>query len=652
MATNCYEMENVLDASKSNFTRGYTKGIWTNICVRERWFRMGLSLLAHHNSFSYHHHRLRNHTKSYQMSTPSLPQTSEEELQALQALVPKRPLRSIEDIHKAALEMTKSFGGSGGQKFADAIMTFADGVSTDTTDLKVANNNMRQVIDSQKEQIDRMNDNLNHQAQRIDTLINLCRNLVGDVTLLKDIALGYRPAQTVLAIKREINDARYAVFEGFALLFGYLLSPSLEPKETDEAMTELKKEIRTIEWPAFLGMLDRLYLSHFDDGIQRKSVFSSARLSTFMSVNQALQPLDPQPAPFHNFSGVREEIFMDRDDDQFMLQRIHFFLPVVIWAFIELKKAILNDEDVIRAMQKEANANQEVLDKFSGKEEPSPPLYPGVENRSDVNSALQIGTAFKFRKDSAHWRDSYSRFKRRSPPTQPLALEGESSSSATTHKRSVSQDANNGERFERRILRATGGIDISRILDFAVNGPRDGVFSGQVNQVVCSAVAGVLESIESVLKAAEERKKKNKEKFLTVFRCLSVLTDEKLFNLALLPSSYLQKVTDEFISKPNNYHEVADVLGRYTEIVDKATSKVMDTFGPGESIEDEGKKLTDYLYRTEEYLHSGAKNIELAVDKILVRNEDKFDQDSDIAVLMTWLETLLPAVSLDATMAE
>ncbi|KLO03973.1 hypothetical protein SCHPADRAFT_948122, partial [Schizopora paradoxa] len=88
-------------------------------------------------------------------------------------------------------------------------------------------------------------------------------------------------------------------------------------------------------------------------------------------------------------------------------------------------------------------------------------------------------------------------------------------------------------------------------------------------------------------------------------------------------------------------------IGRYTDVVDEQNADVMQTIPVGVSWKDEGQKLTTYLYETDKYLKSGAQNVEQAVDKLLFEDESKFEHDTDIAVLLTWLEALFPAVQLD-----
>lgn len=192
-----------------------------------------------------------------------------------------------------------------------------------------------------------------------------------------------------------------------------------------------------------------------------------------------------------------------------------------------------------------------------------------------------------------------------------------------------------------------GGSDMYRLVQSVLKGRNHG--AGQENEVVSSALSKILAANKGIIETAEKRKAENEAYFITIFKCLSVLTDKELFKLALLPSSYLRKVMDDFIVKPNNYDEmVADVLGRYAEVVDESKSHVMNTVEHGVDLADEGLKLTKYLYQTEQYLRSGALHVERAVDKILIEAEDQFDHDSDIAVLLTWLEALLPAVVLDS----
>lgn len=98
--------------------------------------------------------------------------------------------RLVEEIHSVAIELTKDIGGMGSQKFADAIMTFSDNVVSENSETRNTVGLLRETVESQQQQIDQMQIQINKSAQEIQVLVRWCKSLVGDVTLLKDIALG------------------------------------------------------------------------------------------------------------------------------------------------------------------------------------------------------------------------------------------------------------------------------------------------------------------------------------------------------------------------------------------------------------------------------------------------------------------------------
>lgn len=168
--------------------------------------------------------------------------------------------------------------------------------------------------------------------------------------------------------------------------------------------------------------------------------------------------------------------------------------------------------------------------------------------------------------------------------------------------------------------------------------------------VVGSALQGALTANLNLIEKAEARKEKNQQNLMTVLKCLSVLTDMELVKMAILPSSYLRKLADDFITKEHKYDVVmADVLSRFGDLVPKEPEAAirMDTVEQGVNLHVEGVKLSKYLYETEDYIKSGALGVEQAVDKFLVRNEDLLEHNTDVGVLMSWLEVLIPAVDLD-----
>lgn len=202
-----------------------------------------------------------------------------------------------------------------------------------------------------------------------------------------------------------------------------------QPYFDDEGILGSKPDSGTTRWSTFVSNLDKFYLSHFVDGVQRKSVFASVQLSSFLTIIEALQPIDPQPILLENLDGFKIAIVTDEESDSFFFQRLDFFLPVFIWAFIELKKAKLDDEDIIRDMQQQANANQSVLNKLTDSPRPIP--FPDATERVDIVSSLRAGTAYEYRKVNPQWKDNFARMKNRSPPSQRMLLDDVKSSSSS-----------------------------------------------------------------------------------------------------------------------------------------------------------------------------------------------------------------------------
>ncbi len=91
-----------------------------------------------------------------------------------------------------------------------------------------------------------------------------------------------------------------------------------------------------------------------------------------------------------------------------------------------------------------------------------------------------------------------------------------------------------------------------------------------------------------LLKGVMARKAQNEQTFKVVFRCLSVLTNKKLFKMSLLPSSELHRLTDDFVSRQHKYDEVlSDVLVRYSDLLPKDETVLLG----GDAINGETKAL-------------------------------------------------------------
>lgn len=112
--------------------------------------------------------------------------------------------RPVEEIYSAALELTREIGGMGAQRFADAVMTFSDIVATENNENKNAVAQLRNTVESQQRRISEMEQEMARNALEIQTLVRWCKSLVGDVKLLKDIALGVRICALIFALDSQL----------------------------------------------------------------------------------------------------------------------------------------------------------------------------------------------------------------------------------------------------------------------------------------------------------------------------------------------------------------------------------------------------------------------------------------------------------------
>lgn len=126
-----------------------------------------------------------------------------------------------------------------------------------------------------------------------------------------------------------------------------------------------------------------------------------------------------------------------------------------------------------------------------------------------------------------------------------------------------------------------------------------------------------------------------------MYKCLSVLTNQQMVAMALLPSSFVRELTEEHIEKESRYNALMkDVATRYEDFTQD--SELMNLLGDHDYIGD-GKELLRIMYEGDNFIDTGDLGVELTIDQILSES-NHIDFDSDRAVLLTWLERLLPAI--------
>ncbi len=88
------------------------------------------------------------------------------------------------------MELSKEIGGVGASKFAHAITALSTSVTEDNAELRSTIFNLLKKVEKQQDKIDEMEDEVAQNKRDIQTLVQLCLSLVGNVNMLKDLAIG------------------------------------------------------------------------------------------------------------------------------------------------------------------------------------------------------------------------------------------------------------------------------------------------------------------------------------------------------------------------------------------------------------------------------------------------------------------------------
>lgn len=151
-----------------------------------------------------------------------------------------------------------------------------------------------------------------------------------------------------------MRDARYHVAASFMLVLPKVFS--------EELLNEYDASGSTVEWEDFLSKLTSFYQAHMSpehDDIQTHSIFEGCDASQLVYQKASYSPYvdhDDRNAfnpPLEHFTTNIVESNEDNlpsipdSEDKILFSTIKFFIPVLIWAFNELKDALLVDEGVL-----------------------------------------------------------------------------------------------------------------------------------------------------------------------------------------------------------------------------------------------------------------------------------------------------------------
>ncbi|KLO13757.1 hypothetical protein SCHPADRAFT_997080 [Schizopora paradoxa] len=485
---------------------------------------------------------------------------------------------------------------------------------------------------------------------------------------------GCRPATDAVLARRVMRDARYNVAASFMLVFPKVFS--------EELLNEYDQSGTTVEWENFQSKLTSFHRAHFSsehDHIQTHSVFEGCDDCQLVYQKSSFNPyanLDDR-SPFHlpleRFAAQSkdEENHPSTPDanDRILYGALKLFLPVFIWAFNELKDALLVDKGVLGQSELILEESHGALKGGLGPDLDMNPFIPDRER-------FLVGTGFEIRKMD-EWKKN---------PTMLPVLDADQKSQ-------------------------NGGSD-SSVVDnpTPLIAPTSSVFNHMAGQVSRDPVGGVAESFRASLKRKRAQapefgfppnfeepsairrcmEEKNKTRHLLqrepgkpvlftayiaaqsvvreelkiaevtairsvhllryniIRKALSILLDDDLIKLSLLEDSDAQRVCD-------HYADDANALGRfYAHSLEGLPGAPDDT--PMPMTEDQSKtyerdirKIKEVLYESNAYFADARTELEISIDtylKVWVRlgqTDSNVDMSADAGILLSWLDQLKPA---------
>ncbi len=132
-------------------------------------------------------------------------------------------------------------------------------------------------------------------------------------------------------------------------------------------------------------------------------------------------------------------------------------------------------------------------------------------------------------------------------------------------------------------------------------------------------------------------------RFIDVLKCLTILLDKDLIDIAILGSSYVRLVSTYHMHKKlilGGHAE--DALERFQELKeDEDAPQPVSEKQEGIDFKKENEKLKKLLYTDDDELMSNRKGLEKTIDTHL-ESQIKENRTKDLRVLVQWLDELAP----------
>ncbi len=174
----------------------------------------------------------------------------------------------------------------------------------------------------------------------------------------------------------------------------------------DEIFNPFDHRGKTVVWSAFQNLLTKLFKKHFvtkvdKDDIKQMyqilSVFSQVNCANLLSVKGTFgDPVQFAIPDQSAFVTIKLEYKEEEDSKgSILMNKFLLFVPAFIWAFNELKKALLEDDNHLHVVYNDINLHKGITASNGGS--PGPPINPPTI----INTAyfFDSGTGVNVRKD-------------------------------------------------------------------------------------------------------------------------------------------------------------------------------------------------------------------------------------------------------------
>lgn len=187
--------------------------------------------------------------------------------------------------------------------------------------------------------------------------------------------------------------------------------------KAEDVMNEFDSTAETLEWDKFMDKVNAHYWLHVspDSGekglYQLRSVFGICNRAALLAIGNSAPPkwpeeslvATPNPQLFEGTyiadfdSNMRRPRGDSRND--FLTRQLRLFIPAFVWAFNELKKALLQDDTHIRSLRSMIALQLWHMNDVKGILQPAPASFP----EGDTALRFVLGTGLELRRGE-YWK--------------------------------------------------------------------------------------------------------------------------------------------------------------------------------------------------------------------------------------------------------